>query len=287
MSSRLAAPATPGPALPTTGVQSQMAALPPRAYMPASRRVRLRRTLVTFGDLFTIQFASVRTAWQWFFLVSSVIPLGLLFFLHSVAMTRNTATILYYITGNVIISLMLNSLAMLAGQLSWAKQSNTFDFYAGLPVSRAALILAIVAIAVLFAIPGMILLLILGGLIFVLPLSINPLVVLVLLLTPLALSGLGALIGVLAPSQQVANVVTNLSLVVVMFLSPVLAPAAALPGVLRVTSWLLPPTYAAEALRITLAGTVNAVVWRDLAILILFSVASLYLVTSKLDWRSR
>lgn len=256
-------------------------------YVPSGRRARLWRALSTFGDLFFIQFASVRTSWQWFFLVSSVIPLGLLFFLRSVAMTTNPAIILYYITGNVIISLMLNSLAMLAGQLAWAKQTNTFDFYAGLPVSRVALILAIVSIALLFAIPGMILLLILGGALFAMPLAPNPLVILVLLLAPLALSGLGALIGVLAPNQQVSNVVTNLSLVVVMFLSPVLAPASALPGVLRITSWLLPPTYAAEALRVTLAGHVTGVVWRDLAVLILFTVASLYLVTGRLDWRSR
>jgi ABC-2 type transport system permease protein len=259
----------------------------PAPRVPAGRWERLRRGAVTFGDLFFIQFASVRTSWQWFFLVSSVIPLGLLFFLRSVAMTSNPTIILYYITGNVIIALMLNSMAMLAGQLSWAKQTNTFDFYAGLPVSRAALILAIVAIALLFAIPGMILLLILGGILFTMPLSPNPLVVVVLLLTPLALSGLGALIGVLAPNQQVANVVTNLSLVVVMFLSPVLAPASALPGVLQVTSWFLPPTYAAQALRVTLAGSVTGVVWRDIAVLVLFTVASLYLVTQRLDWRSR
>ena len=102
-----------------------------------------------------------------------------------------------------------------------------------------------------------------------------------------ALSGLGALIGVLAPNQQVAGVITNLALVVVMFLSPVLAPASALPGVLQLTARLLPPTYAADALRQTLAGQVNAGVGLDLAVLLAFTVGSLYLVSAKLDWRLR
>lgn len=260
--------------------------------IPVTRRpptgwMRVERAIGSFGDLFYIQFATIRTGWQWHFLVSSVIPLGLLLFLRFVVPTAHTTTVMYYITGNVIVSLMFNSLAMLAGQLSWARQNKTFDFYAGLPVSRTVLILAIVAVSVLFAIPGMLLLLLLGIVTFHLPLSPNPLAVLVFVLAPMTLSGLGAIIGVLAPNSQIANVIANLVLVVVMFLSPVLIPVSALPGILQVTARLLPPTYAADALRQTLAGQVTGSVGVDIVVMILFSAASIYLVTAKLDWRSR
>lgn len=259
----------------------------PAIRQPPTGWARVARAADSFGDLFYIQFASIRTGWQWFFLVSSAIPLGILAFLKFVAPTARESTVLYYVTGNVVVALMLNSFAMLAGQLAWARQSKSFDFYAGLPISRTALILASVAIAVLFAIPGMIFLLLAGALMFHLTFTPSPLVVAVLLLAPMSLSGLGAVIGVLAPNQQVANVVTNLALVVVMFLSPVLAPASALPGILQFTSRLLPPTYAADALRQTLAGHVTAGVGLDLLMLVLFTVGSLYLVTARLDWRSR
>ncbi len=42
---------------------------------------RIRRDADNFRDLFFIQFAAIRTGWHWYFLVSSIIPLGILFFL--------------------------------------------------------------------------------------------------------------------------------------------------------------------------------------------------------------
>ena len=258
----------------------------PVVRQPPTGWARLRRAADSFGDLFYIQFAAIRTGWQWYFLMSSVIPLGLLTFLKFVATTANTTTVLYYISGNVVISLMFNALGMLSGQLSWARQNKTFDFYAGLPISRTVLILAAVAVSVLFSLPGMIVLTLVGMWIFHLALTPSPLVVVVLLLAPMALSGLGAVIGVLAPNQQVANVLSNLALVV-MFLSPVLVRASALPRILQITARLLPPTYAADALRQTLAGRVTMGVGIDLLVMLAFTVASLYVVTTKLDWRSR
>ncbi len=133
----------------------------------------------------------------------------------------------------------------------------------------------------------MILLPILGALIFHVTFSPNVLAVLVLLLAPLTLSGVGAMIGVLSPNQQVAGVITNLALVVVMFLSPVLVPASALPGVLRVTGTVLPPTHAADAPRRALQGQLSSNHLIDIMVMIIFAAGSSYLVTSRLDWRSR
>ncbi len=108
-----------------------------------------------------------------------------------------------------------------------------------------------------------------------------------LLVAPLTLCGVGALIGVLAPNQQIAGVITNLAIVVVTYLSPVLVPASALPGILRFTAVVLPPTYAADALRRTLQGQANTTVFVDIGVMVLFAFGSIYLVTTRLDWRSR
>jgi ABC-2 type transport system permease protein len=241
----------------------------------------------TFGDLFLIQFSNVRTAWQWIFLVSAVMPLGLLFFLSFLARTARPAALLYYITGNVVVALMLNPLFMMSGQLSWAKQSKAFDFYAGLPISRVTLILAAISVSVMFTIPGMVVLLVVGMAVFHLWIVPSPLIVLIMVLSPLALSGLGAAVGILSPNQQVAGVIANVFMVLVMFLSPVFVPLARLPGLLQVTARLLPPTYAADGLRQTLSGRLDAAFLLDIGVLAGFSLLSLYLVTSRLDWRSR
>ncbi len=251
------------------------------------RTARIRRAADTFSDLFLIQFSNVRTAWQWIFLVSAVMPLGLLFFLSFLAQSARPSTLLYYITGNVVVALMLNPLFMLSGQLSWAKQSKAFDFYAGLPISRVALILAAISVSVMFTIPGMVVLLVVGMALFHLWIVPSPLIVVVIVLSPLALSGLGATVGVVAPNQQVAGVVANVFMVLVMFLSPVFVPLSRLPVLLQVTARLLPPTYAADALRQTLSGHLDAGFILDIGILAAFSLVSLYVVTSRLDWRSR
>jgi ABC-2 type transport system permease protein len=264
-----------------TFVSARLIREPPRGWG------RVRRAIETFGDLVFIQFSTVRTGWQWIFLTSSAIPLGILFFMSFVAPKSQHSLVLYFITGNVVVALMLNPLFMLSGQLSWARQSKAFDFYAGLPISRAALIIAGIAVSVLFTIPGTVLLLILGMMFFHLWVLPSPLIVLVMLLSPTALSGIGAMIGVLAPSQQVAGVTANLFLLVVMFLSPIFTPASTLPAVLQITSKLLPTTYSADALRQTLSGRLTGAFALDLLILLVFSVGTIYLVTERLDWRSR
>jgi len=71
----------------------------------------------------------------------------------------------------------------------------------------------------------------------------------------------------------------------VMFLSPVPIPYENLPRVLQLTSKLLPTGYAANAFRATLAGRSDAYVWWNLAAIVTFAAATLYLGTRKLDWR--
>jgi hypothetical protein len=72
------------------GVRAGTAPLPV-VRQPPTGWARVRRAADSFGDLFYIQFAAIRTGWHWFFLMSSVIPLGLLMFLKFVAATANTS----------------------------------------------------------------------------------------------------------------------------------------------------------------------------------------------------
>jgi ABC-2 type transport system permease protein len=133
----------------------------------------------------------------------------------------------------------------------------------------------------------MVVLLVVGMAVFHLWIVPSPFILLVLVLSPLALSGLGATVGILSPNQQVAGVIANVFMVLVMFLSPVFVPLSRLPGLLQITARILPPTYAADALRQTLSSQLTPAFLLDIGVLAAFSAVSLYIVTARLDWRSR
>ncbi len=84
---------------------------------------RIRRDADNLRDLFFIQIAAIRTGWQWYFLVSSIIPLGILFFLSYVTPNIDRATALYYITGNMVVALTFSSWPCFPGQLASFRQT--------------------------------------------------------------------------------------------------------------------------------------------------------------------
>ena len=71
----------------------------------------------------------------------------------------------------------------------------------------------------------------------------------------------------------------------VLFASPVMIPAKLLPLPLQWLEYLLPPTYAADALHRVLANTLDARLLLDLAVLAAFAAASLVGVAKGLPWR--
>ena len=96
---------------------------------------------------------------------------------------------------------------------------------------------------------------------------------------------MGALLGLLAPSGEIANVLSNLLVLLVGVLSPVMLPLSALPVPLRFLSQFIPTTYVADAFRAVLGGYQGTNLALDLILLALFSVALLTLTYVRLDWR--
>lgn len=117
------------------------------------------------------------------------------------------------------------------------------------------------------------------------PLPVNPLIVGVMVLAALSLSGVGAAIGMVAPSWYVAIFITQVAQIVVLFAAPVLVPLESLPPPLQITSYILSPTYAADALRRALVGTQDLWLALDLIALGAFGAASLFLTARTLKWR--
>ncbi|MGE5831233.1 MAG: ABC transporter permease, partial [Micromonosporaceae bacterium] len=148
------------------------------------------------------------------------------------------------------------------------------------------LVLAFVSAHLLFSLPGVVCL----GLLGVAFLDVSPLALLAALalapLAALAMAGLGALLGSRAPSAIAGNLIGNLLLAGVLFLSPLMSRLDAYPGFLRPVAFVVPTTYAADAFRHVLGGVPTYLPLPvDLAVLGGLTVGLLMLAHRLLGWR--
>jgi ABC-2 type transport system permease protein len=104
--------------------------------------------------------------------------------------------------------------------------------------------------------------------------------ILILILTVLAHSALGALVAVSVKEVFEAQTLSNYFRFPMVFLCGVFLPVEAMPFPVQVVAHLLPLTYSVDALRQTLIGNINQLmVLRDAAALILFLILFLTLST--------
>lgn len=257
-------------------------ARPPYARSQRTPGFLLRQYRIILGIL----LASYRNDWVIHIFAGIVLPVGLIVFVKAVGATMVHEQAIFLLGGNMTMSIAFAPTAFLISKLSSARESHEFYYWIVLPIPKLILVLAIVSVALLFAIPGIIGTYLLGTLFLGLTFSGGWLLLLLVPLSVLPLAGLGAFIGSLVGKAQVANVITNFMIVFISFLSPMMIPTQVLPLPLRVISWFIPTTYIADAFRDALAGQIGSGLAIDVGLLILFSVACLTLANWKLEWRS-
>ena len=235
--------------------------------------------------LFVALLLEERGWWFGTLIISTLFPLLLVFGMGYVGGAREPDELAYVVSGSVVVSLTTMGVTVLAQGLAGARERGELLYYASLPISKATFIAAFVAAKLLMQLPGVLLALIGGSLIHGLPLAASPTALLVIPLAALSLSGVGAALGLLSPSYQATNALSQLVLFVVLFASPVMIPAELLPAPLQWLGYLLPPTYAADALRLGLAGAADERLLLDLGVLAAFAALSLVGVARGLPWR--
>ncbi|MCL6432237.1 MAG: ABC transporter permease [Anaerolineae bacterium] len=229
----------------------------------------------------------MRTRWFWFVVQMTFLPLVFVVFLWLLLGRTNPEAMLYVITGNVTQSLATAGMLSLGQEIGSMKDYHTFDFFAALPVGKVAFVMATLVRSMLFTLPSALFVLIVGSLCFGLSFTFHPVLLLVVPLGGLALSGLGALVGFYSPNGRVAGLATQVLNPLIVFLTPVFVPRSALPPAIAIPSVLVPTTHFAEALRAGLRGVVDGQAWTALGILAGFSLLSLWIVSFKIEWRSR
>jgi ABC-2 type transport system permease protein len=193
---------------------------------------------------------------------------------------------IYVVTGAAVVSLVTIGITGTAQDLGEMQRNGDFQYYASLPISKAALLGAIITVRVLSVLPGLALTLVIGAARYGTPSDVNVGTLVLLPLTALALAGVGAAIGLLIRDFRVVATLSQLSLIVVMFASPVLIPLDALPAALQWASYALPPTYAADGLRHSLSADLDARFMLDTAVLTACATASLAAAGRWMSWRA-
>lgn len=238
--------------------------------------------------LLLMSLAPVRQAWRPYLMVSSTMPLGIMLLPWLVGVPLAMAERLQIVAGSAVLAVAMTSVSLLAQRLAALRAAQAFHYYATLPVARVALLASVFLAFFAFALPGLALILLLGGAVYDLPIGgtwLLPLLALHLAATGLALAGLGAVIGLTARTEQVAAMLGNVAMMAVLFLG--IIPPERMPEALRVALWVLPSTYAIEALKHYFSGTLGAgYLLASLAAVTAYAAALLALATRRLDWRS-
>lgn len=244
--------------------------------------------LVQFFDLFLIQLTNWRWSWLSAILFGAISPLLLVFLLGTFASADDVIARSYILSGNIVVSLLLDGLSKTANHFIYMRTNGSLDYYATLPIHRSALIIATVMAFLLMSIPSVILTLLAGTFILQIPLVISPAIILVIPIAVLSLAGLGAVIGLLGSTPDQVNSISTLITLVLFGFGPVMIPADRLPPIVNHLSLLSPATYAASAFRQTVLNIPDQIpLVVDLVVLATFSTVCIYIVGQRLDWRGK
>src|SRR5919106_2691962 len=234
-----------------------------------------------FKVLLWMQFARLRTSWRPYLIVSSVMPLGIAILLRAVMNDEQVDEFgRQIVAGSVVLAIAMTAVVMLAQRIAALRESHALDFYETLPVSRASVVGSVLLSFGVFSLPGTIVVVILGSVLFDLSLTALWSVAPVWALGSFALAGLGIVIGFGAPDEQLAGMYSNLAMMAVLFLG--ILPPDRIPGWLASVRIVLPSTYAIDALKPGLEGAAAGGIALDLIVLAAFGAVSFWAVRGPL-----
>ena len=243
------------------------------------------RFLVQLADLFLIELTNWRWSWRSMVLLGTIAPLGSMVALSVFARDAGPEALAYILTGNVVLALMFENQDKVQSHFVFMRFRGTLDYFATLPIQKYALILAIVASFFLLSLPSLAVTILLGSCLLDIPITFNPVILVVIPLCATSMAGIGALIGSAARTPQESGSLSLLVTLLMVGLGPVIIPPDRLPAIMLLLGRLSPATYAASALRQTLLGPLTGQIVPDLAVLVGFTLVTFWLVGRKMDWR--
>jgi ABC-2 type transport system permease protein len=212
--------------------------------------------------VYTAQLSRSRVARGPLLFVATLQSLGILLLLRGVVRDREVATESAVVAGCTVLVVAFVALNLLAQRFGALKASAALDYYAALPVAPAAVVLGTAASYATFTVPGALVTGLVGAVVYGLPTGQLWVVVPATVAAGVALSGVGAALGLAFPRPELATVAGQLAMTAVLFLGVI--PPAHLPAAVRVVRDAVPSTYAVDALAAALrdGATAGGVLWR-------------------------
>lgn len=201
---------------------------------------------VAFGAVLRCELSRARVARIPLLLVASFQSIGILLLLRGVVTKHSDIGVQSVVAGSTVLVVAFVALNLLAQRLGALRAQGALDRYAVLPVAPSAVVLGTATAFALFTLPGAVVTGIVGCALFQLPAAHLWVLVLVLPLAGASLAGIGALIGLLAPRAELATVLGQLGMSLVIFIGVI--PRDRLPEAVRALRAIVPAAYAVDAL---------------------------------------
>ncbi|MBN1284145.1 MAG: ABC transporter permease [Anaerolineae bacterium] len=243
--------------------------------------------LAQLTDLTLIELTSWRWSWRSMLITGMLAPLGSMTALGTFGRDSGPEALSYILTGNVVLALMFENLNKVQGHFTYMRFNGTLDYFASLPIHKYAVILAVLSAFLVLALPSLTVTVLFGSVFLGIPLSISPLLLVVVPLCAVPLAGAGALIGVSVRTPPEGDSLSLILTMGMLGMGPVIIPPDRLPGFMLALGRLSPATYAASAMRQVLLGPVTGQIALDLLVLAGFSLLAFGLAGRKMDWRQK
>jgi hypothetical protein len=108
--------------------------------------------------------ADYRSSWLFHSIRSLLFPLSFAFVIIATSRTLNHEGAIFLLGGILTASLAFGPTSVLIVKLGWSRQNGEFEYWIMQPIPKLVLILAIVSVALLFALPGLLVTYCLGSL---------------------------------------------------------------------------------------------------------------------------
>ena len=212
--------------------------------------------------VYATQLARVRVARGPLLFVATLQSIGILALLRGVIRHPDRTVASAVVAGATVLVVAFVALNLLAQRFGALRATRALDYYAALPIPASAVVLGAAASYATFTVPGAVVTALVGVAMFGLPVAQVWLVLPVIACAGVALSGVGALLGLLLPRPELATVAGQLGMTAVLFLGVI--PPSHLPVAVRAVRACVPAALAVDALASALRGHVDVggTVWR-------------------------
>ncbi|SDM77640.1 ABC-2 type transport system permease protein [Paenibacillus sp. yr247] len=241
--------------------------------------------LTELNVLIRIQFAIVRDSWAWIVVMATMFPLTTVLFMKFFTENPSEETLIRLIAGNLIFGIIVMGMNGMGQDISWQKHAGHFTFYASLPISKINFVLANLARGMMNTIPSFLILGAIGQWVYGIQFQYSWGMLPVIVLSIFSCVGIGVAIGFWSPNHQLTNMLVQALMMVVTFLSPVLVEMSRLPIPLQWFSYLLPSTYAADAMSIVFLQGWTKDVLADCIVLVGYGLATFAMINKLVKWR--